>query len=115
MAKKARRNEAKEAPAFEVAMTELETIVQTLEDGEIELETALDRYERGVKLLRHCHTILQKAERRLELLTEVDEEGNAVTTAFSDEEMTLDEKSRRRDRRRSFSSPEDEAPLDDSI
>ena len=113
MAKKGRRKEDEKGPSFETAMGELEEIVHKLEDGEIDLEASLTCYERGVKLLRQCHSILQKAERRLELLTDVDEDGNPLTEPFSDEEMTLDEKSRRRSQRRSFSFESEDDPLDD--
>ena len=51
-AKIGRRKEDEKAPTFEAAMGELEQIVRELEDGEIDLEAALTRYERGVKLLR---------------------------------------------------------------
>ena len=55
---------------FESALAELETIVKTLEQGELTLEQSLERFERGVKLSRFCHTRLEHAERRVELLTE---------------------------------------------
>ena len=55
---------------FESALAELETIVKTLEDGELPLEQSLERFERGIALSRYCHTRLEDAERRVELLTE---------------------------------------------
>ena len=38
---------------FEQALAELESILRELEDGTTSLEDALERYERGVGLLRH--------------------------------------------------------------
>lgn len=55
---------------FESSMTELESIVKTLEEGDLPLERALALYERGVQLSRTCHGKLDEAERRIELLTE---------------------------------------------
>lgn len=55
---------------FESALAELETIVKTLEDGQLPLEQSLARFERGIALSRFCHTRLENAERRVELLTE---------------------------------------------
>ena len=72
-------------PTFESALGELETIVHQLEDGDVGLEEALARYEHGVKLLKHCYGVLQRAERRIEALCGVDADGNPVTVAFDDE------------------------------
>ena len=55
---------------FESALAELETIVKTLEDGQLPLEQSLEHFERGIALSRFCHTRLEDAERRVELLTE---------------------------------------------
>lgn len=55
---------------FESALAELETIVETLEDGQLPLERSLERFERGIALSRFCHARLEDAERRVELLTE---------------------------------------------
>ena len=40
------------------------------------LNESLERYEEGVKLLRQSYELLQRAERRIELLSGVDAEGN---------------------------------------
>ena len=55
---------------FESALAELEAIVKTLEQGELTLEQSLERFERGIRLSRFCHTRLEHAERRVEVLTE---------------------------------------------
>jgi exodeoxyribonuclease VII small subunit len=55
---------------FESAIAELETIVKTLEDGDLPLERSLELFERGVQLSRFCHARLEEAERRIELLNE---------------------------------------------
>jgi exodeoxyribonuclease VII small subunit len=55
---------------FESAIAELESIVTTLEAGDLPLEKSLELYERGVQLSRFCHTRLDAAERRIEILNE---------------------------------------------
>ena len=55
---------------FESAIAELESIVKTLEDGDLALEKSLALFERGVELSRYCHDQLGAAQRRIELLTE---------------------------------------------
>ena len=55
---------------FEAALTELETIVRRLEQGDLTLENSLSLYERGVTLSRYCHARLEDVERRIELLNE---------------------------------------------
>jgi exodeoxyribonuclease VII small subunit len=55
---------------FEAAIAELETIVKKLEEGDLPLEKSLELYERGVQLSRFCHSRLEEAERRIEVLNE---------------------------------------------
>lgn len=55
---------------FESAIGELETIVKTLEAGDLALEQSLQLFERGVQLSRFCHTRLEDAERRIEILSQ---------------------------------------------
>jgi exodeoxyribonuclease VII small subunit len=55
---------------FESAIAELETIVKQLEEGDLALEKSLALFERGVQLSRFCHTKLEEAERRVDILNE---------------------------------------------
>jgi exodeoxyribonuclease VII small subunit len=55
---------------FESAIAELETIVKTLEEGDLALERSLELIERGVQFSRFCHAKLESAERRIEILNE---------------------------------------------
>lgn len=87
--------------SFEAALEQLERIVRQLEEGDIGLNEALASYEQGIKLLRQCYDLLEKAERRIELLSGVDAEGKPVTTALEDSSLSLEEKAQQRSRRRS--------------
>lgn len=77
-------------PNFEQALLQLEAIVRQLEDGDVGLAEALARYETGIGLLKQCYNLLERAERRIELLCGVDAQGNPVTEPF-DASSTLTE------------------------
>jgi exodeoxyribonuclease VII small subunit len=55
---------------FEAALAELESLVGQLEQGELTLDDALQRFERGVVLVRNCQHALQTAEQKVEQLIE---------------------------------------------
>ena len=72
------------APSFEQTLSRLEEIVHLLEEGKIGLDEALARYEEGVGLLRQACDLLQRAERRIAILSGVDAEGNPVLHPLDD-------------------------------
>jgi len=57
-------------PSFEKAIQELTEIVQRIEGGETPLQDSLEQYERGMALIKHCREILEKAEKRIEKISE---------------------------------------------
>lgn len=67
-------------PGFEETLSSLESIVAQLESGELPLERALELFEQGVGLARHCQTQLEAAERKVELLLR--ERGEIKTVPF---------------------------------
>jgi exodeoxyribonuclease VII small subunit len=93
--------ESADAPSFEDSLGELEAIVGELESGQLGLSDALARYEEGVKHLKSCHSLLVRAERKIELLSGVDADGQPITEPFDEAEHgTLDEKAAARGKRR---------------
>ena len=54
--------------SFEAAFSELEAVVQRLEEGELSLEESIALYERGQALARLCQERLDQAELRVEQL-----------------------------------------------
>jgi exodeoxyribonuclease VII small subunit len=70
---------------FEAAIAELEAIVKKLEEGDLPLEQSLALFERGVQLSRFCHTRLEEAERRIEILNERGELKPAPATLTGDD------------------------------
>ncbi len=55
-------------PDFEVALAELEAVVERLEHGELSLEESLKQFERGIELARSCQASLKQAEQKVEIL-----------------------------------------------
>jgi exodeoxyribonuclease VII small subunit len=101
---KQKPTDSQTAPTFEEALVELESIVCDLEEGDLGLGDAMARYEQGVKHLRRCYGLLEEAQRKIELLTGVAEDGTPATTPFDDAAtMELAEKGKTRSRRRSAS------------
>lgn len=74
-----------EGPSFESAIKRLTEIVQTLERGDLPLEESLRLFEEGVKLSRVSQQRLDAAEKRVEELLAVDEQGRAQTAPFATE------------------------------
>ncbi len=65
---------------FEDALAELEKIVRQIEDGRSRLDDAIQAYERGVALKRHCDGKLKEAQAKIELISMND--GAISTTPF---------------------------------
>lgn len=59
---------AKKPLSFEKSLETLEKIVEELESGELTLDEALKRYERGMAAYKECTETLAAAEKRIEVL-----------------------------------------------
>ncbi len=93
---------------FEAALDQLEQIVGDLEQGRLGLSESLSHYEQGVKHLKQCYEMLGAAEKKIELLSGVDADGNPITEPFEEEDGgSLVDKHDSRSRRRSRSLPAD--------
>jgi exodeoxyribonuclease VII small subunit len=53
---------------FETALAELESIVETMESGQLPLEKSLASYKRGAELLQFCQRQLQDAQQQVKVL-----------------------------------------------
>ena len=67
-----------ETLGFEDALNELEQIVRSLESGEGKLDDAIESYERGAALKKHCETKLAEAKNRIEKISFTGD-GGAIT------------------------------------
>ena len=55
--------------SLEKALSDLEKIVEALEDGRLTLEESLELFERGTRLIKLCSSRLDLAQRKIECLT----------------------------------------------
>ena len=58
-------------PSFEDALARLESIVDSMEQGQVPLAELLTRYEEGTKLLKVCEARLKDAELKIDQLKKV--------------------------------------------
>ncbi len=54
--------------SIEKSLTELERLVEELENGDLELDQALKKFEQGIKLSRDCQKTLEEAEMKIKIL-----------------------------------------------
>ena len=74
--------DAPDALGFDQILVRLREVVQRLESGELSLEQSLQVYEEGVQLARRGQTLLQQAEKRVEIL--VSASGTVEVAPFED-------------------------------
>ena len=77
-------NEEIDNLTFESALKALEEIVSQLDDGAIELDKAVEAYEKGARLKKHCEKKLKEAQLRIEKI-EVDKDGELSTKVMDTE------------------------------
>lgn len=70
---------------FEASLERLTDIVDRLENGELGLEESLALFEEGVRLARHAQERLDAAEKRVEELIAVDQDGEPVSRELEPE------------------------------
>lgn len=58
---------------FEENMEKLEKIVQDLENGELNLEDSIKKFEEGIEISRKCNEILEEAEKKITILIKKDD------------------------------------------
>jgi exodeoxyribonuclease VII small subunit len=66
---------------FEAALAELESILATMEDGQLPLADTLAAYKRGAELLQFCQAALKDAQQQVQVLE------RGVLKAFTPEEQ----------------------------
>ena len=59
-----------ENKSFEELMANLESIVQELEKGELNLDDSVAKFEEGMKISKECNKILEDSEKRISILLE---------------------------------------------
>ena len=79
---KAEEEQSAQPARFDEALKELESLVESLEQGDLSLDESLARFERGVSLARECRDALTSAEQRVRVLLEK-EDGNEALAPFA--------------------------------
>lgn len=69
--------------SFEKALEQLEQIVHEMESGRLPLESALKKFEEGIKLSRFCSQKLEETEKRINLLIE-NQDGSVTEKPFGE-------------------------------
>ncbi len=65
----------KNSDTFESAINQLETIIQHIENNQIDLESALNQYKHGMELVKFCQDKLKDVEQKIKIL---DQETNQL-------------------------------------
>ena len=61
-------NTDKKSKCIESKLQELENLLEELESGELDLDDALKKFEKGIKLSRECQKTLENAELKIQVL-----------------------------------------------
>ena len=97
--------------SFEQALERLEAIVGEMEDGDLDLETMISRFEEGRRHLKFCTAKLNDVERRIEMLVKKDD---AMTLEPFDETVGTDDRQTKSGREKdagTMPSPDDGGEL----
>lgn len=54
--------------SFEQSMKELEQVVIELEKGDLTLDKAIEKFEKGIALSKECNSRLEEAEKKINIL-----------------------------------------------
>lgn len=69
-----------EEKSYESSISELEDILQQLENNSLPLQDAIKNFEAGVALIKHCQSILDTTEQKIKgLMDDPDGTDNALT------------------------------------
>ncbi|MCK0472548.1 exodeoxyribonuclease VII small subunit [Halalkalibacter sp. APA_J-10(15)] len=71
---------------FEEAMSELEVVVEKLEQGDVPLEEAIAMFQEGMTLSKLCHEKLEKVEKQMDQI--LHEDGEVEVLAFQEDESS---------------------------
>ncbi len=67
--------------SFEKSLEKLESLIKTLESGELSLEDSIKAFEEGVSLAQNCSKKLDEAEKKVEILLH-SKDGTAIKQPF---------------------------------
>lgn len=73
-------------PDLEKSLTEINKLIEKMEQGELSLEQSLTHFERGITLVKHCQTILETAEQKVQTLIQNQQQGKLADFDLADED-----------------------------
>jgi exodeoxyribonuclease VII small subunit len=71
-------------PNLEQSLTEITTLIDKMEKGDLTLDESLTQFERGITLIKHAQKILQVAEHKVQILMQ--ENNQEILTTFENKE-----------------------------
>ena len=60
--------------SIEESFEQLDTIIGSLQQGDLSLEESFHKYEEGMKLIKHCSDTIDKVEKKLEIIEQEETE-----------------------------------------
>ena len=69
---------------FEEKIEDLEKIVSQLENGDLNLDDSVSKFEEGIKISKECNKILEDAEKKITIL--LNKDGEIKEENFTTEE-----------------------------
>lgn len=75
----------KDKLSFEEAISQLDSIVQNLENGNLNLDDSIEMFQKGIELSNFCSKKLDDAERKITILIQ-NQNGELKETPFAEEE-----------------------------
>ena len=79
-------NRKPKQPDLETALSEINNLVEQMEQGQLTLEQSLERFERGITLIKHCQKVLQEAEQKVQILIQKNDNGEELQSYENDDE-----------------------------
>ncbi len=79
---------------FEQHLQEVEQAVKSLEEGKLGLEESIEKYEQGIKALKECYAILERAEKKIQML--VREKDGSLSAREIEQPQQADERRQRK-------------------
>jgi len=70
---------------FEDSLKKLEKIVEELENGDITLDEAIEKYQDGMNISKQCLDLLNKAEKKVQICLK-DKDGKIKIKQFKDKD-----------------------------
>ena len=75
--------------SFEQAITQLENLIKTLEDGKLPLEEAVKAFEQGNQLRKLCKEKLENAQLKIEEISDWNHSGAKSNSVNDDDEISF--------------------------